>query len=88
MILQVLRSAVDAAMGVQCIEEASHFCRNELAGRQQRVNIERLADVVGEDPPQQSRFLRRAGKARRHPQHAEPGERRLMSAFELTSRAF
>ena len=64
-------------MGIQRIEEASHFCGNELTGRQQRVNVERLADMIGKDPPQQSRVLRRAGKARRHPQHAEPGERRL-----------
>src|SRR5204863_6311320 len=49
--LQVLCSAAPA-MGAQRIEEASHFCGNELAGRQQRMNVERLADMIGEDSPQ------------------------------------
>src|SRR5437899_365294 len=82
-ILLVRRPAAAAAMGVQRIEEASHFCGNELAGRQQRMNIERLADMIGKDSPQRSCFLGRPGKTRRHPQHAEPGEGRLQSDIRV-----
>src|SRR5256885_783666 len=71
------RNRAVMGMRLQRIQETADFCRDELARRQQRMHVERLADVVREKPPQQPGFYGRAGETRGDPQHAMPRKRGL-----------
>ena len=66
-------------MGVefQRIEETAHFRRHELAGGQQRMHRQGLADMIGQQPYKRTSLNRRAGKAGGDPQDAMAGERGL-----------
>ncbi len=77
-------------MGFQRVQEAPHFGGDELPRRQQCVHVERLADMIRQDPrndPAATAALVKLAVTRNTPCPASAACN-LMSAFELTSRAF